>query len=525
MTATVQGDRIVITDPGAAISGRELKQMGARWDGDLGAWTLLAARMYAQMLFDAAPALGDLRVALTPPEGKLDDARLYDYQRRAAHRLATAPHGQILVAAPGLGKTAIAVAAADKAAPDDQVVVIAPASLLRTWEREIRKWQTVPGGVYIMESEVDYEAAASARWIIASWDKMSRDADVWGKGWRLWILDESVMAKSRRSQRALALLGGTVRKRGEVVRRFPGIRRGVERVWLLSGSPTTRYDDDLWAQLRIVWPKAFPSYWRFAERYTVVEQTPWARVVSGPRAGRNAAEDNADLVLVISEEDAGLDLPDYLFEPCVEVVLQGAQKREYDRMAREFLAELGDGTQVIAKNEVARLMKLQQIASWWDGQSAKHDALLDLIPSYEPPFLIWTHWKEGASALTERLVNAGVGAVHVDGDTRDKDGLIEAYKAGKHDALVLSLGVGKFGHTLVNTRTVAYVDRSWNADDYYQSLHRVKRIGLKHRPVVLPFRAAGTIDLLVEDNLEGKMGGISRMTRADLRALLEGLGR
>src|SRR3546814_16125973 len=56
--------------------------------------------------------------------------------------------------------------------------------------------------------------------------------------------------------------------------------------------------------------------------------------VSAQDPGDLAAEDNADLVLVISEEDADLNLPDYLFEPCVEVVLPGAQKREYDRMAR-----------------------------------------------------------------------------------------------------------------------------------------------------------------------------------------------
>ncbi len=69
-------------------------------------------------------------------------------------------------------------------------------------------------------------------------------------------------------------------------------------------------------------------------------------------------------------------------------------------------------------------------------------------------------------------------------------------------------------------------DRNFSADDYYQSMHRVRRIGLTHRPVVVPIVAAGTVDeLTVGDNLEAKLGGISRMTHSDLASLLKGLGR
>jgi hypothetical protein len=53
----------------------------------------------------------------------------------------------------------------------------------------------------------------------------------------------------------------------------------------------------------------------------------------------------------------------------------------------------------------------------------------------------------------------------------------------------------------------------------------VRRIGLKHRPVVASFRAPGTTDDLVEDNLEGKLGSMASLTRSKLRELLLGLGR
>jgi SNF2 family DNA or RNA helicase len=505
---TLQGEDIVIPNSHAYATA-ELKELGARWSAKQNAWTLPATRANAKALNALALEDVPVSVGLPTPGEEPDDERLYGYQRAAAARLAGADHGQILVAKPGLGKTAMAITAADVAVPDDQVVVVAPASLLRTWEREIRVWSKDPR-VYVMQGTVDYDQATAARWIICSWDKVPREAKTWGKGWPLFILDESVLAKSRGSQRFKALTK---------------LRNGITRVWLLSGSPTTRHADDLWAQLHLVWPRAFGSYWRFAERYCIVEETPWGRKVSGTRRGRDAAADNDDLVIVINEEDAGLELPEYLFEPALEVALSGAQLKAYRDMAKTFIAELKDGTEVVAANEMGRLMKLQQIASCWDGESAKAQALVDVIDAYEPPYLIWTHWRESGQHVADLLSDKGLSVAHVDGGTKDRDAEIEAYKAGERDALVLSLGVGKFGHTLVNTKTVFYLDKSWNADDYFQSLHRVKRIGLKHRPVVVPVRATGTVDELVEDNLEGKLGSISRMTRGDLADLLKGLGR
>ena len=57
-------------------------------------------------------------------------------------------------------------------------------------------------------------------------------------------------------------------------------------------------------------------------------------------------------------------------------------------------------------------------------------------------------------------------------------------------------------------------------------MHRVRRIGLTHRPVVVPIVAIGTVDeLTVGNNLEAKFASIARMTRSDLVTLLKGIGR
>lgn len=505
----VAGDEILIP-PGTWDA--EVKAAGARWNGRARAWTLPATRLNAKVANDLALPFPPVSVDLVPPE-TVPDPRLYAYQREVAGRIATQPHGQLVVLSPGLGKTVVAIIAADIAVPDDQVVIVAPSSLLDTWAREIRKWSTQPGAndVYVMRGPVDFQQAKAARWIVTSWDKATRERDTWGKGWRLFILDESVLTKSRSSKRFKALVK---------------IRKGIDRVWLLSGSPTTRYNDDLWAQLNIIWPKAFPSYWRFAERYCTVEETPWARVVTGNRHRVDPMAENDDLIIVVNQEDV-LDLPEYLFEPPLLVSLLGRQAREYNRMRDDFVAQLGNGDEIVADHEITRLLQLQQIASCFDGESAKRDALMDVILDYEPPYLVWAHWRETAVDLGNAFakhMDARVVTGEIAG--RARDNIIEGYKAGDFPALILSLGVGKFGHTLTNTKTIVSFDRNFNADDYFQSMHRVRRIGLGHNPVVLPVVAAGTVDeLTVGDNLEAKLGGIAKLTRANLANLLKGLGR
>jgi SNF2 family DNA or RNA helicase len=503
----VEGDLIVIREDVFP----EAKEVGARWDKARGAWTMPATRQNASLVLDAIPDAPDLRGRLGTSGTPVSDARLFDYQREAAGRLVASKRGQLVVLSPGLGKTAVAVVAAEEVVPPwERIVVVAPASLLPTWEREIRKWGHLAERVYLVNGPMDFEAAADARWIVVSWDKMVSEAGIWGKGWPLWILDESVLVKSHTSKRFT-----TLKK----------LRGGIDRMWLLSGNPTTRYVDDLWSQLHLIWPAAFQSYWRFAKRFCLIEETPWGDKVVGTRRGRDAIEENDDLVIVVNQEDV-IELPEYLFE-VVDVRLGKKQQKAYDTMAADFVAELGSGQEVVAQNEVSRLGKLQQIVSWWDGASAKHDALIDLLQTFEGPHLIWTHWRDGANALHQTLIDLGFNVEHVSGTTskKQRDLYLEAFKRGALDILILSIGVGKFGHTFTNTKTVHYVDKTWAADDYFQSLRRVRRIGLGHRPVVVTYRAPGTVDELVEMNLEGKLGGISRLTRSDLRELLLGLGK
>jgi SNF2 family DNA or RNA helicase len=474
----------------------ELEELGARRRHD-GRWILPAASWIVRWIAELLVGEEAATVALPAPRDVEWDhpnrQDLFAHQVDPITRLVSRPHGQLAVMSPGLGKTIVAILAADVLKAN--VLVVAPSSLRFNWFREIDTWSD----------------GRSTSWTVVSYDELWRKPNQF-KGLRfdVLILDESVLVKSRNAKRHKAAFK---------------LRSQARLVWELTGNPTTRYADDLWGQLHIIWPKAFSSYWRFARRYCYTRPTAWGESVTGTRATRNALRDSSDLAFTVQQEDV-LELPEYLFE-VLDVELAPRQARAYDQMLTDFRSELAGG-EMSAGNKAARLIRLQQIASWAD-DSSKHNAVLELLESgyLETPAIIWTHWLDGAEELAERIAALGPSTAWVHGTqtVKRKDELLEEYKAGNVDVLVLSLGVGKFGHTFTNTQSMVYVDKTWNADDYFQSLHRVRRIGLKHSPLVLTIRAPGTVDDLVERNLTRKMKDASRMTNAELSTLLAGLGR
>lgn len=548
----VAGDGYLRLIPASGRTYPELKeQLGATWDDQPGGWKFPRLRTNVLQVIEAlgqdAVDMDEETMAIGDGPGfplvEVEHPRMPDllpFQREAVTYLVSNPHGSLLNVSPGLGKTVISIVAAEafSVSPTADVLVVAPASLLPNWWREIEKW--APGwGIEIADKDGGFYTGH--QFTIASYDTVAQNTEAFTKRhWDLLILDETVLVKNRSSQRYLAIAGGTkesTRKGKKVTLRWKGLIRSADKVWALSGSPVTRYADDLWTQLHLLYPKGFNSFWRFADRFCVFTDNIWSKTgkeIAGTRESRDLTWELGDVMLTITQEDVLPDLPEYIIEPTIEVELLPAQKKAFRSMLQDFIIELDSGREMDAENKLSQLIRLQQVVAGMANipdagvASAKADALLELIEAraYAFPMLVWTHWKGSSRDLTHRLTSQSVNAAWVSGEDTPKarDHKIEAYKAGDTDVLVLSLGVGKFGHTLINSRTVVRYDKTWAADDFIQSMRRARRIGLTHRPVLVTLNAPGTSDDLLEANLAGKMPSIAKVTNSQLKELLEGLG-
>jgi SNF2 family DNA or RNA helicase len=338
--------------------------------------------------------------------------------------------------------------------------------------------------------------------------------------WDLIIVDESVLLKNRRAIKVDLIYQ---------------LAKYTDFVWLLSGSPTTRYNNDLFPQMKIIMPRGFKSYWRFAEYFCVVDKGQWGWKITGDQPDKPPAKYLKDFMFIRSQKDVLPELPDYIYDP-IEIDLTAKQLRAFDEMMEDWVTILDNGKEVSASIALAQQVRAAQITSnlvniGGERSSAKEDLLVDMIDNDEIrfPLLIWTWWVPTAESVHKRLTDLyskdlEIDFVIGDMDAAIKDLVLTDYKRGEIDVLVLQMGVGKFGHTLTDTRTVYYHDRYFDADAYFQSLRRVRRIGLDHRPRLVVPRSLHSFDPVVELNLSGKLQSIAKLGNKDLREMLQSLG-
>lgn len=481
-------------------------------------------------LCDWLDHLGVARITmkLRPVDLSRADADLYEHQRRAVAWLAARDRA-LLGVAPGLGKTAIAVQAAELQ-PPGAVMVIVPKTIIANWAREIRRW--APGAEIVTwrGDDVRRYPGSGRRYTVVNYDtvvKQMRFPDklarlVKAKPYTTLIVDESAMIKNRKSARRVAI--------AELRKSFPTI-------WMLSGAPAPRYYDDLFSQLQVLDRKHFTSYWRFVGEYCQVEATHWGTSILGnlPDADERARQRLSPWYMSMGYADTDLDIPEWVFHE-VDVPLTGPQWSAYRQMQDTFVVDLLDGppNELIASNKLTQLLRLNQLASnpaliGGADQAAKWEALDETLEMYPGPYLVWTAFIETARKIADRLARSGLRVTVLAGETKDADrqATVDAFQAGELDALVAHPGVGKYGLTLTRARTAVYVERTYNGDDYFQSLYRLRRIGTKLPPNVVHLTATGpegerTVDHVIKMVLDYRTQSSHRLTRELVSAALSG---
>jgi SNF2 family DNA or RNA helicase len=603
----VDGKDILVFPP--KYPSTEVKEeLGGRWDKERKGWRVAPTSFNVQVLvswygseiLEGAPdPVVDLYKeewgfpgwyipGTTTPNGHHDDLRkraeshpkwneLFPFQRVAVEYLCCNPHrGGLLALSPGLGKTPVSVVAMD-ILQCNKVLVLAPLTLARNWIAETDKWsrtfrsmsrataaekdpktefvvtnfETLFEAIFRDEDGIVVDVPGGPKkqkeWIEAGPKKVApngkrvpaRERIVQARktyasvDWDLIIVDESILFKNRKAVKV-----GVVQQ----------LAKFSHQIWLLSGSPTSKFRDDLFPQLQTIMPRGFTSYWRFADQFCIVEKGRWGWDITGDRPGVDLHAMLKDFLFARDQSEVLPDLPDYIYRP-LALNLNSEQRRAHETMTDQWIAmveQSEEGDEVKAPNRLAQMTRLQQITSntvnltkedgkAYPNSSAKEDALVELIRNEDvaTPLLVWVNYVPTGESYKQRLLkefkDLNVEFVHGDATTDKKkaarEDILQSFKDGNLDVLIMQYKVGKFGHTFTQTRTVYYADRSWDADDIVQSLRRVRRIGLTHSPVLIVPRCPGTIDDVVEQILEGKLTSISEVSNADLVELLRSLGR
>ena len=490
------------------------------------------------------------------------NAHLRPYQRDGLDRLALWWRygvGGILADDMGLGKTLqvlalfaharAAEAAGDSDGGDDgsgarrPFLVLAPTSVMDTWRLEAARF--APDlRIHVQDATLRKTGtrleALDADVVVASYGLLRLDEDAYAaRAWGLVVLDEAQFVKNAATRQHRAVQ-----------------RLRADTVIAVTGTPLENSLTELWALLSLTCPGLFASARRFREDYVKpIERgkVPENEEGSDYRAAR-LARLRARLrpfVLRRTKELVAPELPPRQ-EQELRIELSAAHRAIYDTtLQRERQKVLGllddlDRHRFIVFRSLTLLRRLALSPLLIDVgdaagahsrsiRSAKLEALRERLVELAAEghrALVFSQFTSFLDLVRADLDAHGIAYAYLDGSTRRRAEVVEAFRGGEAPVFLISLKAGGFGLTLTEADYVFLLDPWWNPAAEAQAVDRTHRIGQTRPVTVYRLIASGTIEekvLALQQRkarlfraVVGDDDALARaLTAEDIRGLLE----
>lgn len=423
---------------------------------------------------------------------------LLEHQAKAIDWIHTVNRG-LLGDPPGLGKTRVAIEAFD----GGKVLVVAPALVIGggTWDDELAKWAKHPEGFQVVPysmlnarngNSVNFGTSRAPRYRLRDEVKGKYDAV---------IVDEAHYTKGRKTSWTWAV---------------QDIAKRSDSLLEMTGTPVPNWAHEMFTILRAISPeKAKPggglgSYWRWIEDWFHVSGSPFsetAKVIGGLKACSRAckefpATDPCEHYLQFMDANIGdrflrrrredcLDLPEVSYQE-VQVPMSADQKRIYNSMKRDYLAEIG-GDEVVAWTEGAKNVRLDLIStSPWllnpqgPARGGKLEMLRFDLEGRSQPTVVFAHYRASVDAAAQVARDLGLraGVVHGGYSKQQQGETVRAFKRGELDVLCGSLETMAEGLQLTAADMLIFLEVSFKPSRNEQARYRVDRMG-QERPVTI----------------------------------------
>ena len=421
---------------------------------------------------------------------------------------------------PGLGKTAQAVVAVEQTDQKKRVLVLCPNSLKGWWEAEIPRWAKRDVPITVIQAKergsLWREFLSKSGYCIVNWELVRRMPELQQGGWNWILADEAHRAKNRKTA---------------LWRAFSKIR--TSRLVLITGTPFSNTPDELWALLHLLYPKQWPSFWRFYEMYTSYTYS-WNdryKIPLGVKNEKYLVRDLAPLMIQRTKKACLPQLPAKLYTT-IPVVLTKPQAAMYRDMAKYYIAELEDGEELIALNAISRLLRLRQIVSTTAtidqvDSSGKLDAIVELIKNAPKgtPFVVFSEFRATVAALEKRLRLEKIPCAKLWGGMARGaiTDTVNAFQSAEDvDVLLATASTGGVGLTLTRAQTLIFVEKHYSPARQTQAEDRIHRIGQDQQCHIISIQCPGTVDDLVEKILTRKAKMSAAVLQQELLQNLKG---
>lgn len=317
--------------------------------------------------------------------------KLIDYQVTGANFLVS--HKRVILADEmGLGKTIEAIdalrqlqaqsqnrfqeephATGPALAGGLQILIACPKSALYVWQSELTKWLPTVIPTMIIGTPVAREKLWKAQVVLVTLDMLRIDINKARRDWDVIIIDEAHKIKNRKTKgfKAIKRLRSTY-------------------LWLLTGTPSSRGAQDMWAYLHLINHKLFSSYWKFVNTFCVVVNGTYGMEILGTRNAKQLKELLTSYLIRRTKEGRAPPKTRQKILVDIDPQILGI----YQKLAGDMIAEMDSGGALITPTVLAKLTALRQLlvcpklldSSLGYGTSIA--TVLDIIQDYDDHFVI-----------------------------------------------------------------------------------------------------------------------------------------
>lgn len=456
-----------------------------------------------------------LSTALKTESKSLNRDCLHHYQNKMKEFIKNIPNCAMF-AEMGVGKS-VSTATAIQDLYDElevyKVLIIAPLRVARsTWPKELEIWDHISLKYSVVHGPVMSRCSAlekDAEVYLINRENVPWLVEWYGNAWPfdMVVIDESTSFKNPSSKRFKAL------KR---------VRKYINRMVLLTGTPAPNSLLDLWAQVYLLdqGDRLGKTFTLFKERYF---ESDYMGYKWSPRPETEEAiyDKLTDISLTMQAKDY-LEMPPITYNR-VEVAMTPQIAKQYKQMEDQCLMEL-EGEEITAMSAAALTNKLLQLAngaaytesgSYRVFHDLKLEALAEIVELNEgKPILVAYNYKFDLDRLIKKFPGAKV---------LDKDpATIDKWNNGEYPMLLCQpqsaghgLNLQRGGNLLV------WFGLSWSLELYQQFNARLYRQGQQHGVVVHHVITQGTMD----ENVMAALGTKDATQSALIDALKQRLAK
>ncbi len=370
--------------------------------------------------------------------------------------------GALLADDMGLGKTVQTLSFLTRM--QGPVLIIVPTSLLFNWQREIARF--CPGMKVSLYHGSDRDSNFKSGIILTTYGLIRNDLPHFQKiAFDTIVLDEAQLVKNRASDtyQAVSSLGSQFKL-------------------AITGTPVENRLDELKAHFQFLMPDLIDN----ADSVATVRKKI------------------APFTLRRTKKEVLKELPERVDETLI-VEMTEAQAIAYQ--------EVLDGAQIEELNNpihiLELILRLRQtachplLAGLSIDESGKTDLILkdiETLISEGQNVLVFSQFTSYLKLIRKRFPDA----LYFDGETRNREEIVDAFQKGENPLLLMSLKAGGIGLNLTRADTVMMIDPWWNDKVEEQAISRAHRMGREAPVFVRRYISKGSIEEKIEQLKEEK---------------------